>query len=274
MRIATISVAAATLLISTGVAFALDSSVTMTSSMSPDALWKKIGDFCGIATWHPAFEKCVLSADGKQRTLSIKGGGDAPRGARELRRRQSLLHLHDPLWPPAGRQLSLDDQRFARSQGFVSEMGRQIRRQGVSDADAKKTSTAPTRPAEGAGRRLRTSRAALASLTSRRRNGIDLGDVATGKLDHRPDSRRAPCRRMRMRVWRRAQKPGPRASGGPRRSRGSVSSSRAPQLAAKCRNEALHKRHVPGARRRARLILRATPRLAKLGGLVGRASRS
>jgi hypothetical protein len=76
MRIATISAAAATVLISTGAAFALDSSVTMTSSMSPDALWKKVGDFCGISTWHPAFVKCVLSADGKQRTLSIKGGGE------------------------------------------------------------------------------------------------------------------------------------------------------------------------------------------------------
>jgi len=60
---------------STASASALESSVTMTSSMSPDALWKKVGDFCGIATWHPAIEKCVLSADGKQRTLSVKGGG-------------------------------------------------------------------------------------------------------------------------------------------------------------------------------------------------------
>jgi len=63
------------LAMSTASAFALDSSVTMTSSMTPDALWKKVGDFCGIASWHPAIEKCVLSADGKQRTLSLKGGG-------------------------------------------------------------------------------------------------------------------------------------------------------------------------------------------------------
>jgi hypothetical protein len=47
----------------------------MTSSMSPDALWKKVGDFCGIAKWSSGVEKCVLSADGKQRTLSLKGGG-------------------------------------------------------------------------------------------------------------------------------------------------------------------------------------------------------
>jgi hypothetical protein len=67
--------AAAALIVSTASAFALDSSVTMPSSMSPDALWKKVGDFCGIGSWHPALEKCVLSADGKQRTLSLKGGG-------------------------------------------------------------------------------------------------------------------------------------------------------------------------------------------------------
>ena len=47
----------------------------MTSSMSPDALWKKIGDLCGIGDWHPAVEKCALSTDGKQCTLSLRGGG-------------------------------------------------------------------------------------------------------------------------------------------------------------------------------------------------------
>ncbi len=72
----TIALAAIAVLgFSTGSAFAVDSSVTMQSSMSADALWKKVGDFCGIASWHPAIEKCALSADGKQRTLSLKGGG-------------------------------------------------------------------------------------------------------------------------------------------------------------------------------------------------------
>jgi hypothetical protein len=73
MRVAAISTAA--VLLSTGAAFALDSSVIMTSSMSPDGLWKKVGDFCGIGDWHPAVEKCALNADGKERTLSLKGGG-------------------------------------------------------------------------------------------------------------------------------------------------------------------------------------------------------
>jgi hypothetical protein len=43
MRMAKICVAAAAFLIFIGPAFALESSVTMTSSMSPHALWKKIG---------------------------------------------------------------------------------------------------------------------------------------------------------------------------------------------------------------------------------------
>jgi Polyketide cyclase / dehydrase and lipid transport len=73
MRIAAISTAA--ILLSTGAAFALDSSVMMTSSMSPDALWKKVGGFCDIGDWHPAVEKCVLNTDGKERTLALKGGG-------------------------------------------------------------------------------------------------------------------------------------------------------------------------------------------------------
>jgi hypothetical protein len=71
----TVPAAMVVLGVTTASVFALDSSVTMTSSLSVDALWKKVGDFCGIATWHPAIEKCVLSADGKQRTLSLKGGG-------------------------------------------------------------------------------------------------------------------------------------------------------------------------------------------------------
>jgi Polyketide cyclase / dehydrase and lipid transport len=75
MRIVAISTAAATVLIPTGAAFALDCSVTVTSSMSPAALWKKVGDFCCIGDWRPAVENCVLSADGKQRILALKGGG-------------------------------------------------------------------------------------------------------------------------------------------------------------------------------------------------------
>jgi hypothetical protein len=69
-------VAAAAVIVSTASAFALESNVTVKSSMPPDAVWKKIGDFCGIKSWIPAVSGCVISPDGKQRTVSLKGGGE------------------------------------------------------------------------------------------------------------------------------------------------------------------------------------------------------
>jgi hypothetical protein len=75
MGIRTAVAAAAALLMSGLAAHALDTSAKATSTLSADAMWTKIGDFCGIAKWHPALEKCDLSADGKTRTLTLKGGG-------------------------------------------------------------------------------------------------------------------------------------------------------------------------------------------------------
>jgi len=86
--------------LSTASAFALDSNVTMTSSMSADALWTKVGDFCGIAAWSPRIVKCVLSADGKQRTLSLKSGGtmvEALENWNDANRSYSYTILSGPL---------------------------------------------------------------------------------------------------------------------------------------------------------------------------------
>ena len=58
-------------------ALALESDVSTTSTLSPDAVWKKVGDFCGIAKWHPIIEKCTLNGDGKERVLMAKGGATA-----------------------------------------------------------------------------------------------------------------------------------------------------------------------------------------------------
>lgn len=64
------------LIVSMASAFALESNVRVNSSMPADAVWKKIGDFCGIKSWIPAVSDCVISPDGKQRTVSLKGGGE------------------------------------------------------------------------------------------------------------------------------------------------------------------------------------------------------
>jgi hypothetical protein len=74
-RIKTAVAAGAALMMSALAAHALESSAKASSKLSADAMWAKIGDFCGIGKWHPAVEKCELSADGKTRTLSLKGGG-------------------------------------------------------------------------------------------------------------------------------------------------------------------------------------------------------
>jgi hypothetical protein len=43
----------------------------------------------GIAKWHPAIEKCVLSADGKLRTLSLKGGSTIAKSPRSATTQRS-----------------------------------------------------------------------------------------------------------------------------------------------------------------------------------------
>src|ERR1700727_1621374 len=63
--------------VSTAFAAALESRMTVSSSLSQDALWKAVGDFCGIPFWHPWIQKCTLSADGKQRTITFVTGATA-----------------------------------------------------------------------------------------------------------------------------------------------------------------------------------------------------
>ena len=60
-----------------GSAFAVDVKKMVDVPASLDSVWKTIGDFCGIASWHPAIEKCEISKkDGATfRTLTLKGGG-------------------------------------------------------------------------------------------------------------------------------------------------------------------------------------------------------
>lgn len=63
------------LLLSCLSAAAVETVYKVPSSAPVAEVWKKIGDFCGIGTWHPAIAKCELSKDGKERTLTLKSGG-------------------------------------------------------------------------------------------------------------------------------------------------------------------------------------------------------
>ena len=59
-RIVTVAVAAMALAFSGLSAGAVESTYKATSTAAPEAVWKKIGDFCGIATWHPAVKNACF----------------------------------------------------------------------------------------------------------------------------------------------------------------------------------------------------------------------
>jgi carbon monoxide dehydrogenase subunit G len=67
----------AELLAMAGTAWALDVTEKIEIKAAPDKVWAAIGDFCGIANWHPVVAKCEAGEDGgvKMRTLTTKDGG-------------------------------------------------------------------------------------------------------------------------------------------------------------------------------------------------------
>ncbi len=91
MKISGAAIGLSLLVLTVVPASAIESSVKASSAASADAVWAKIGDFCGIGNWHPAIEKCALSADGKMRTLSLKGGGTI---VEKLEKRDDAAHSY------------------------------------------------------------------------------------------------------------------------------------------------------------------------------------
>lgn len=57
-------------------AMALEATNTVYVAASPKAVWKVVGDFCGIANWDPWVTKCEISHKGSDtfRTLTVKNG--------------------------------------------------------------------------------------------------------------------------------------------------------------------------------------------------------
>ncbi|RUM98243.1 SRPBCC family protein [Pseudaminobacter arsenicus] len=60
-----------------GSAAALEVASSTTVAGTPDSVWKKIGDFCAIQTWHPGVSKCEQTdeAGATYRTLTATDGG-------------------------------------------------------------------------------------------------------------------------------------------------------------------------------------------------------
>ena len=118
---------------------AVHSSAKANSTLSADAMWAKVGDFCGISQWHPAIEKCELSADGKQRTLSLKGGGTVVEKLVKMdaaHRSYTYAIINSPL-PVSHYRSTLSVKPHGKG-STVSWTGK-FDAKGASDADAKKT---------------------------------------------------------------------------------------------------------------------------------------
>lgn len=118
----------------------IESRASRATSESVDAVWRKIGDFCGISHWHPAVAKCELSADKKQRTLTLKGGGTI---VEDLVSWSDKTHSYtykivsSPL--PVDNYVSTIHVAAAKSgSGSVIHWRGQYSAKGASDADAKK----------------------------------------------------------------------------------------------------------------------------------------
>jgi len=139
MRIWSSALGISLLVLAVAPAAAVDSSIKGTSAASVDAVWTKVGDFCGIANWHPAIEKCALSADGKTRTLSLKGGGTI---VEKLEKRDDAQHSYSysivegPL--PVANYMSTISVAKDGAGAMITWNGHYDAK-GASDADAKKT---------------------------------------------------------------------------------------------------------------------------------------
>lgn len=139
MGIRTAAVAGAALLMSGLTAQGLESNAKASSKLSADALWAKIGDFCGISKWHPAIEKCALSADGKTRTLSLRGGGTVVEALVKMdpaARSYTYSIVNGPL--PVANYTSTITVAADGAGSTVTWVGKYDAK-GASDADATKT---------------------------------------------------------------------------------------------------------------------------------------
>ena len=125
------------LVASTISAFALESTVTARSSLSPEALWQTVSDFCAMPLWHPSVEGCVLSADGRMRTLSLIGGGKAEQ---VLERWDGANHSYAFSAAPGLPVVNYHSKVsvIAEGKGSALQLTATYDASGVSDADAKR----------------------------------------------------------------------------------------------------------------------------------------
>jgi hypothetical protein len=119
-------------------ASALDVKASKTTTASPTEAWAAVGDFCGIARWHPEVEKCELSEvmGAKLRRMTLKKGGTVREQLVEQNNEamlQKSLFLDGTL-PVTNYQATLKVE--ATSEGTTYIWSGKFEADGVSDAQA------------------------------------------------------------------------------------------------------------------------------------------
>lgn len=140
MRISCGALVGAVLLLAGTSAQAVESKVREVSPQSVNAVWQKIGDFCGIASWHPAIANCQLSADKKQRTLKLKNGAVIVERLlrwNDARHSYAYRGVSGPL-PIAHYVSTIRVAPNRNGKGSVITWSGHYDSKGASDADAKK----------------------------------------------------------------------------------------------------------------------------------------
>ena len=143
MRLTLALSAMAALIGSMASALALESSMSAASSLSADELWRKVGDFCAMPSWHPRVAQCDLSADGRTRTLRYFGISNVAVETLDDRddaaRSYAFTTVSGPLPLASYRtRVSVKAGSDATSGASVLELVSSYDAKGVSDADARR----------------------------------------------------------------------------------------------------------------------------------------
>ena len=143
MRLPLALSAMAALVVSMASAPALESSMSAPSSLSADELWRKVGDFCAMPSWHPRVARCDLGADGRTRTVRYYGidhvAVERLDDRDDIGRSYAFTTVSGPL-PLAGyrTRVRVKAGSGAASGASVLELTSSYDASGVSDADARR----------------------------------------------------------------------------------------------------------------------------------------
>jgi Polyketide cyclase / dehydrase and lipid transport len=100
MRMMKLALATAlALVIGSGSAYAITVKKRTEAPGLPPEIWKVVGDFCAIKSWHPAVAECVETKEGDAtfRTLTLKDGGKIKE---KLTGKEDLAYTYEILESP------------------------------------------------------------------------------------------------------------------------------------------------------------------------------